>query len=98
MKNWKRSGRFIKHHIINRCKGGCSKPYNLLLLDSEREKAWHKAFFNMSFTEVAQQLQLNMIMFTSDEKKAVKFLFKDKTYNEIAELLLRVVRAKKARH
>ena len=35
---WKRSGRMIKHHIQNRCMGGSSKPHNLLLFDSEREK------------------------------------------------------------
>jgi len=65
MKEWKRSGKKIRHHIKNRCKGGKSEPSNLLLFDSERERAWH-------------------------------FLFGNKSFEEVAILLLRVVRAKKA--
>ncbi len=56
MKKWKRSGRFIKHHIKNRCKGGRSTPDNLLLFDSERERAWHFLFKNKDFEEVAELL------------------------------------------
>lgn len=56
MKKWKRSGRIINHHIKNRCKGGKSTPENLLKFDSERERAWHFLFKNMSFKEVAELL------------------------------------------
>ena len=56
MKNWNRSGRMIKHHIVNRCMGGHSTPDNLLCFDSEREKAWHFLFGNKSFDEVAKLL------------------------------------------
>lgn len=56
MKNWKRSGRFVKHHIINRCNHGKSVPENLLVLDSERERAWHFLFGNKDFEEVAELL------------------------------------------
>jgi len=55
-KRWKRSGRIIRHHIKNRCKGGGNSIHNLLQFDSEREKAWHFLFKNMSFTEVAELL------------------------------------------
>lgn len=56
MKNWKRSGKIIKHHIVNRCRGGKSTPDNLLRFDSERERAWHFLFGNKSFEEVAELL------------------------------------------
>ena len=55
-KNWKRSGRFVNHHIKNRCHGGKSTPQNLLKLDSERERAFHFVFGNKSFEEVAELL------------------------------------------
>lgn len=56
MKKWKRSGKIIKHHIVNRCRGGKSTPDNLLRFDSERERAWHFLFGNKSFEEVAELL------------------------------------------
>jgi hypothetical protein len=56
MKKWKRSGKVIKHHITNRVNGGKSTPENLLRFDSERERAWHFLFKNMSFEEVAELL------------------------------------------
>ena len=56
MKNWRRSGKIIKHHIVNRCRGGKSTPDNLLRFDSERERAWHFLFGNKSFEEVAELL------------------------------------------
>jgi len=55
-KNWKRSGRFVNHHLKNRCRGGKSTPSNLLKLDSERERAWHFIFKNLSFVEAAELL------------------------------------------
>ncbi len=56
MKSWKRTGKMIKHHIVNRCNGGPTLPFNLLMFDSEREKAWHFLFQNKSFEEVAELL------------------------------------------
>ena len=56
MKKWKRKGKFVKHHIVNRCKGGKSTPSNLLVLDESREKAWHFLFGNKDFEEVAELL------------------------------------------
>lgn len=56
MKNWKRTGKMVHHHLKNRCMGGTSEPSNLLLLDSERERAWHFLFLNKSFEEVAEIL------------------------------------------
>ena len=56
MRTWKRSGKIIKHHIVNRCRGGKSTPDNLLRFDSERERAWHFLFGNQSFEEVAELL------------------------------------------
>lgn len=56
MKKWKRSRKLIKHHITNRVNGGKSEQSNLLKFDSERERAWHFLFKNMSFEEVAELL------------------------------------------
>lgn len=56
MKDWSRSGRFVKHHIVNRVRGGKSEPSNLLRFDEAREKAWHFLFKNLSFEEVAELL------------------------------------------
>ena len=56
MKQWKRSGKTVKHRIKNRCRGGKSTPDNLLRFDSERERAWHFLFGNKDFEEVAELL------------------------------------------
>jgi len=56
MRYWKRSGRMVKHHITNRVNRGKSIPSNLLKFDSERERAWHFLFKNLSFEEVAELL------------------------------------------
>ena len=56
MKQWRRSGQIIRHHIVNRVNGGKSIPSNLLMFDSERENAWHFLFQNKSFGEVAELL------------------------------------------
>jgi hypothetical protein len=56
MKKWKRTGKMVKHHITNRVNHGPSTPSNLLLLDSEREAAWHFLFKNLSLEEVAELL------------------------------------------
>lgn len=95
-KEWERAGYTIEHHIVNSCNGGKSVRQNLLVLDESREKAWHCAFYNLSFLEAASKLKLNMIMFNSAEIKAYRFLFKDKTFDEVAEILIRVSRAKNA--
>ncbi len=63
--NWKRAGKTINHHILNRCMGGSDDVSNLLKFDEAREKAWH-------------------------------FLWGNKSFEEVAELLLRTVRAKNA--
>jgi len=55
-KEWKRSKRFVKHHITNKCRGGKTNQVNLIRLNEEREKAWHFLFGNKSFEEVAELL------------------------------------------
>lgn len=53
---YKRSKNFVKHHNINRCKGGRSTEENLIVLEKNREKAWHFLFNNLTFGEVAELL------------------------------------------
>lgn len=55
-RRWYRSGRFNKHHIINKCRNGQNTPENIILLDTERHRAFHLLFGNMDFLEVANLL------------------------------------------
>jgi len=55
-KEWKRSGKFNRHHIKNKVNGGEGIESNLLRMDTERHKAWHFLFHNLSFREVAKLL------------------------------------------
>lgn len=48
-----RSKHFVKHHNVNRCRGGNSTEENLIVLEKNREKAWHFLFNNLTFGEVA---------------------------------------------
>ena len=51
-----RTGKIVRHHILNRCHKGTSDVSNLLQFDKGRENAWHFLFKNMSFREVAALL------------------------------------------
>jgi len=55
-KKWQRKKKFNHHHMKNKCNGGLSVPANLLRMDTERHKAWHFLFHNLSFEEVAKLL------------------------------------------
>lgn len=46
-----------KHHLKNKCKGGGSQEWNLILIDIERHQYWHKVFKNMSLEEAIELLQ-----------------------------------------
>ena len=46
----------VKHHIINRVDGGKSILQNLLLMDEEREKAFHKIFKNLDLLQASELL------------------------------------------
>lgn len=54
---WKLSKRFNRYHIRNRVCGGQSIESNLLTMDTERHKAFHFLFHNLSFDEVIALLQ-----------------------------------------
>lgn len=54
-KKWVRSGKFNRHHIKNKCKGGGTYN-NILRMDMSRHNAWHFLFGNLSFREVAALL------------------------------------------
>lgn len=45
-----------KHHLQNKCRNGRSSPGNLLLIDIERHRAWHKLFGNRDISEVIELL------------------------------------------
>jgi len=92
---WVRTGIFVHHHIVNRCRGGKSANSNLLLFEHNREKAWHDLFGNYSFREVAIRLLTEMIVIRGDKRASWIFLFGDKDNEEVARLLLRTARLKK---
>ena len=54
---WQRSHRKNKHHIKNKCRGGQDDPQNIILLDTERHKAYHFLFGNLDFLEAASLLK-----------------------------------------
>lgn len=56
-REWRRSGKKNKHHIVNECRGGQKTPWNILIMDTARHAAWHFLFGNMDFEEVANLLQ-----------------------------------------
>jgi len=85
----KRNGRIIGHHIINKVMGGKKKLSNILRFDEGREKIWHYLFNNLSFDEVARQLNHNLIVISDEKKPAWNFLFGDKSFEKVAELLIR---------
>lgn len=65
-KEYKRSKKFVHHHIKNRCRGGSNELSNLILLEEQREKAWHFLFGNLSFKEAAALL--NRVMHFKDRR------------------------------
>ena len=56
MKNWKRSGKFNRHHIKAKSQGGSTKPNNIAIMDTRRHQAYHLLFGNLSFREAAALL------------------------------------------
>jgi hypothetical protein len=56
-KKWERCGKFNRHHIKNKCRGGTWAPQNILIMDIQRHNAWHFLFRNMSFEEVIELLK-----------------------------------------
>ncbi len=56
-KAWKRSKKFNKHHMKNRCRGGQTIESNLLLMDTERHDAFHFLFGNLDFNEIIELLK-----------------------------------------
>lgn len=57
MKEWKRSGKFNRHHIKPRSRGGDSLESNLLTMDTNRHDAWHLLFSNLTITEIIELLE-----------------------------------------
>ena len=52
MKAWKRSGKFNRHHIKAKSRGGDSLESNLLRMDTNRHDAWHLLFGNLTIEEI----------------------------------------------
>lgn len=53
---FERSGKFNRHHIQNRSRGGNMTQQNLLIMDTNRHRAWHLLFKDLSFEEAAALL------------------------------------------
>ncbi len=46
-----------RHHLRPRCRGGCDRVQNMLLIHVERHVYWHKIFGNMTLNEAIYALQ-----------------------------------------
>ena len=46
----------VRHHILNRCRGGSGATYNLLLIEEKKEKAFHLIFGHKTLEEAAYLL------------------------------------------
>jgi hypothetical protein len=57
MREWKRSGKFNRHHLKPRSRGGDSLESNLLTMDTNRHDAWHLLFSNLTITEIIELLE-----------------------------------------
>jgi hypothetical protein len=57
MKEWKRSGKFNRHHITPKSRGGKNKKSNILRMDKNRHQAWHLLFNNLKLEEVIELLK-----------------------------------------
>jgi hypothetical protein len=51
MKN-KHNSRSTRHHLVNRCNGGKTRPDNILNLWRPRHEAWHTLFNNMDLDQI----------------------------------------------
>lgn len=46
-----------RHHLVPKSRGGSAAPSNLLLIDIDRHRVWHKLFGNLTLEEVIRLLQ-----------------------------------------
>lgn len=46
-----------RHHLLNKCKGGKNQDWNIVLIDIEKHRYWHKIFKNLSLEEVIELLK-----------------------------------------
>ena len=57
MKHKPKNGKKTLHHLLNKCNGGKTTPWNLLCLREARHEAWHTLFHNMDLDEIIECLQ-----------------------------------------
>jgi hypothetical protein len=81
-----------KHHIINRFRGGTSKPSNILKLWRDKHYCWHTIFHNYSIREIV----INWERFRFyRERPQWKMIFHNLNPDEAKKLLQRVARIKR---
>lgn len=56
-KEWNRAGKFNRHHLKPRSRGGQDLPSNLIRMDENRHGAWHLLFQNRTLSEVIEILE-----------------------------------------
>lgn len=87
-----RDTELTRHHIVNKIRGGKSKPSNLLNLWRDRHTAFHHLFHNYSIPEIINHWQMYK---DCTEKWEWKLLFHNLTFEECKKLLQRVNRIKR---
>lgn len=45
-----------RHHLVPKSRGGSNHPSNLLLIDIEKHREWHRIFGNKTLSEVIDLL------------------------------------------
>ena len=56
-KEWERAGKFNRHHLTPRSRGGNNSHKNLLNMDISRHNAWHFLFGNKTLEEIIALLE-----------------------------------------
>lgn len=81
-----------KHHIINKIRGGKTRPNNILMLWRDKHSAFHFLFSDLSLSQILQRWNFYEKYVNTYQWKLV---FNSKDFNYCKDVLKRVNRIKK---
>lgn len=86
-----------KHHILAKQRGGHLCPSNTLRLWRDKHDSWHYNFGMLTINEIIDALyKRNHILIVHSRSKHWKFMFGNKSFRQIIELLKRIRRIKRS--
>ena len=88
----KTSEMLTRHHIVNRIRGGKTRPDNILMLWEHKHHCWHQVFGNHSIREVINYWERFRFY---RERPHWKVIFHDLKPDQAKKLLQRVMRIKR---